>query len=87
MGGVPSHPVPLDHPLLLSATGLERLLGDQPLWSRLDLPLAGGERQLDEPTAALDGGTTAALSALRILVNMGLRRHCDGACPAACCRA
>lgn len=41
---MPSHPVPLDHPLLLSATGLERQLGERRLWSQLDLALAGGDR-------------------------------------------
>ena len=37
-------PAPLDHPLLLSAKGLQRSLGDRILWSQLDLELAAGER-------------------------------------------
>lgn len=62
---MPSHPAPLDHPLLLSATGLERRLGDRRLWSRLDLALAGGDRLgLVAPSGA---GKTLLLRTLALL--------------------
>jgi len=62
---VPSRPAPLDRPLLLSATGLERRLGDRLLWSRLDLALAGGDRLgLVAPSGA---GKTLLLRTLALL--------------------
>ena len=62
---MPSHPAPLVHPLLLSAAGLERRLGDRLLWSRLDLDLAGGDRLgLVAPSGA---GKTLLLRTLALL--------------------
>ena len=55
----------MDHPLLLSAAGLERRLGDRLLWSRLDLDLAGGDRLgLVAPSGA---GKTLLLRTLALL--------------------
>lgn len=62
---MPSHPAPLDSPLLLSAAGLERRLEDRLLWSRLDLALAGGDRLgLVAPSGA---GKTLLLRTLALL--------------------
>jgi putative ABC transport system ATP-binding protein len=62
---VPDPPTALDRPLLLSAAGLERRLGDRRLWSRLDLELAGGERLgLVAPSGA---GKTLLLRTLALL--------------------
>ena len=60
-----TQPAPLDHPLLLSAKGLQRSLGDRILWSQLDLELATGERLgLVAPSGA---GKTLLLRTLALL--------------------
>ncbi len=62
---VPDPPAAIDRPLLLSAAGLERRLGDRLLWSRLDLELAGGDRLgLVAPSGA---GKTLLLRTLALL--------------------
>ncbi len=62
---MPGQPPPLDRPLLLSADGLERRLGDRLLWSRLDLALAGGDRLgLVAPSGA---GKTLLLRTLALI--------------------
>ncbi len=62
---MPSLPAPIDRPLLLSAKGLQRRLGERLLWSRLDLELAAGDRLgLVAPSGA---GKTLLLRTLALL--------------------
>ncbi len=62
---MPSPPDTLNRPLLLSAAGLERRLGDRLLWSGLDLSLTGGDRLgLVAPSGA---GKTLLLRTLALL--------------------
>ena len=61
----PVIPADVDRPLLLSAVGLQRQLGDRLLWSQLDLELAAGDRLgLVAPSGA---GKTLLLRTLALL--------------------
>lgn len=62
---MPSLPAPIDRPLLLSAKGLQRRLGDRLLWSQLDLALDAGDRLgLVSPSGS---GKTLLLRTLALL--------------------